>query len=143
MRVWVIDDDIEAGTDMVAGIRRALPDAKISLFTDIYARIGSFEPVDWIVIDISSVCPLGAGVHRSYAPICSLIGPRPGVQVAIISAIRAQAMLDIKERIIHALSQAIVHIVPWKLDIDNAMYEFFKEKDRQGRDGLLRRRVVR
>lgn len=114
MKIWLIDDEEEIGSTNLEKLKQAFPKATITHFTDMFDAMESGGRADYIIIDVSSVCPFMLDIYKAYSPIAALINRYPGASIIITSAVGKPALKELKERVEEAVPNTLLYVADWK-----------------------------
>jgi hypothetical protein len=127
VNIWIIDDGEYERNAYREDIGGVLPNAKLYVAEDLFDAT-SFPPPDYLVIDISAICPIGAGSHGAYSPICSVIARFPGVQVLIASAVGRTFAEDVMNDVKAHIPDAHIDIAKWvNSSYHNGVRKYFED----------------
>jgi len=110
VRIAIVDDDMCDATDLFNTLKANIESVDISIFESVFDA-NSMTKVDFMVVDISAVCPTMLNIHNAWSPIASFAANHPGCMIIISSAIPMDAAIEIQNEVKQAIPEVLIDTV--------------------------------
>lgn len=131
-RIGIVDDDEAARKTLVELLEREFPSLTVRGFESLFSAYEGITTHDYLLIDVSSVCPSTWHANRAWAPIGKYAEQHPATEFVIVSAMSRNAIRDVIDDCVEygAVARERLHVggFMWD-DIKATLHALIKPED--------------